>query len=276
MDAALDTGAVLYGESDLRLRSVAPSGAMPSLVSDLCAAPDAAARELLVRQALRRSGFEWLAYGTVAQHDARSVPTSFLTSYAHPQWTRHYFAEAYHEVDPRHLEAPRSSLPLVWDLQDIDTSREAAHATGRTRQFMEDFRESGIRSGVFFHLPSPAGLHERTVISLLSSVPDRAWIVDLVLGQALTLGLCVHEFMSRHVERVVSLAPSASQRPSASIRTGLSALQQEILHCLSRGESDKEIAYRLQLSSHTVDYHMRHLRWRFSVRNRVQLVNAAC
>lgn len=268
MDAGLDTNAVLYGESDLRLRGVAPNDAMPSLVADLCAAPDAAAREALVRQALRRSGFEWLAYGTVAQQGSRSVPTSFLSTYAHPQWTRHYFAEAYHEVDPRHLEAPRSSLPLVWDLQDIDSNREAAHATGRTRRFMEDFRSSGIRSGVFFHLPSPVGLHERTVISLLSSVPDRAWIVDLVLGQALTLGLCVHEFMSRHVERVASPAPS--------LRMGLSVLQQEILQCLSRGESDKEIAYRLHLSSHTVDYHMRQLRRRFSVRNRVQLVNAAC
>lgn len=267
MDAVADTDALLYGESDLRPRPIAGNSAMPGFVAELCAAPDAGAREFLVRQALRRSGFEWLAYGTVSQHAARSTPTSFFTTYAHPRWTQHYFAERYHEVDPRHLEAPRSALPLVWDLKDIDAGRSATHATGRPRRFLEDFRDSGIRSGVFFHLPSPADASERVVISLLSSVPDRAWIVDLVLGQALTLGLCLHEFLSRHVEPAVQALPPQ--------RAALSAVQQEILQCLSCGQSDKEIAHRLHLSSHAVDYHMRQLRRRFSARNRVQLVNAA-
>ena len=35
------------------------------------------------------------------------------------------------------------------------------------------------------------------------------------------------------------------------------------------------VAHERQLSPHTVDYHMRQLRRRFAVRNRVQLVNAA-
>ena len=54
----------------------------------------------------------------------------------------------------------------------------------------------------------------------------------------------------------------------------LPTTQQYILQHLLQGRSDKEIANRLDLSAHTVDYHMRQLRRRFAARNRVQLVNA--
>jgi DNA-binding CsgD family transcriptional regulator len=55
----------------------------------------------------------------------------------------------------------------------------------------------------------------------------------------------------------------------------MSDRQQSILVQLLQGRSDKEIAYRLELSAHTVDYHMRQLRRRFAARNRVQIVSAA-
>jgi DNA-binding NarL/FixJ family response regulator len=58
-------------------------------------------------------------------------------------------------------------------------------------------------------------------------------------------------------------------------RGDISARQQLILEHLQQGRSDKEIAYRMQLSTHGVDYHMRQLRRRYGARNRVQLVNAS-
>ena len=44
---------------------------------------------------------------------------------------------------------------------------------------------------------------------------------------------------------------------------------------VARGESDKRIAHHLRISSHAVDYHMRQLRSRFAVHNRVQLAQAS-
>lgn len=255
-------GVVLYTESQMRLRADAPEGGMPGLISQLRAAGSSEARERLVRSALRATGFDWLAYGTVS---ARG-PTSFLTSYAHPGWTDVYFANRYHDIDRRHHEAPRSSLPLVWSLADLDL---ASTAGPRGQRFVDDLRASGIGSGLFLHLAGPASADERTVISLQSSQAGRQWIDDQVLGQALTLALCLHEFISRHLQR-----PGAAEAIVAP-QACLSALQQEILKCLRRGQSDKQIAHGLQLSSHAVDYHMRQLRRRFAVRNRVQLANAA-
>jgi DNA-binding CsgD family transcriptional regulator len=103
------------------------------------------------------------------------------------------------------------------------------------------------------------------VISLLSRTSGSHWITDSVIGQGLILGLSVHEYVSRHT-RIVGAAGTG--------RIEISATQQDILQHLLQGRSDKEIANRLDLSSHTVDYHMRQLRRRFAARNRVQLVNA--
>jgi DNA-binding CsgD family transcriptional regulator len=55
----------------------------------------------------------------------------------------------------------------------------------------------------------------------------------------------------------------------------LSRTQRDVLRCLVRGMADKEISAHLQLSPHTVDYHLRQLRKRFGARNRVQLLLAS-
>lgn len=55
----------------------------------------------------------------------------------------------------------------------------------------------------------------------------------------------------------------------------LSPMQKRILCCLADGLSNKEIARHLLLSPYNVDYHLKRLRRRFSVHNRVQLISAA-
>jgi len=258
----------LYAEEQLvPLPPARLQGQLPGLVGELLGAGDAEGRKRVVRRALQDLGFEWMAYGTVAQQQGRAVPTRFFTSYAHAAWLKRYFAQRYHEVDSRHQDAPSSSLPLIWDLDALDRAeRQGDRPRGRQRDFLDDFRDSGIRSGLFFRLASPVRAHEHTVISLLSSKPGRAWIVDGVLGRALTLGLSVHEVLSHHLQ--------LPDDPGATVGE-MSATQLHILEELQQGRSDKEIAHRLHLSMHAVDYHMRQLRRRFAARNRVQLVNAS-
>lgn len=55
----------------------------------------------------------------------------------------------------------------------------------------------------------------------------------------------------------------------------LSPAQGDILRCVASGLSNKEIARKMLMSPYNVDYHLRCLRKRFLVRNRVQLVRAA-
>jgi len=258
-----------YAEEHLYLpRSVPPhAGGVPAIVGNLMDAPGSEARAALVRSMLHALDFDWLGYGTVAYMRGHWWPLSFFTAYANPEWTRRYFAHNYCGVDLRQQGVPASSLPLAWDVARLEAlAAEISDELSEERQrFLDDLYASGIRSGLLFRLASPTHVNQHTVISLLSRRPGSDWISDSVIGQGLILGLGVHEYVSRHT-RIVG-APGAG-------RIEISATQQDILQQLLQGRSDKEIANRLDLSSHTVDYHMRQLRRRFAARNRVQLVNA--
>lgn len=101
----------------------------------------------------------------------------------------------------------------------------------------------------------------------LSRHGDLQWATKHRIAAALLLGVCLHEFISKH-----TLPVAVSQMVA-----GISTLQARIADCVRRGFSDEEVARSLALSRRTVDYHLRALRHRFNVRNRVQLARAiAC
>ncbi|CAN7448386.1 autoinducer binding domain-containing protein [Variovorax sp. LjRoot290] len=257
-----------YSEAQLYLPQARPPHAdgAPGFVGELLDAGSIEARGDLIRAMLHAIGFEWLSYGVITQLRGQLLHLSFFTGHANPQWTERYFSQRHHEVDPRFRDAPASGLPLVWDIDRLEASSGSA---GRRQRFLADLRGSGIRSGVYFRLASPTHVNEHTVISLLSRSPGRDWITDAVVGRALVLGLSLHDYLSRHSR--LPAAPAAARAEMSA----MSATQQYVLQLLLEGCSDKEIAHRLRLSAHTVDYHMRQLRRRFAARNRVQLVNAA-
>lgn len=258
----------LYSEEQIWLPDSPPlsDGEHDGVLAALLRAGSAKAREQVVRQRLHALGFEWLAYGTVAVQGGRSKALSFFTSYANKDWVLRYFSERYHQVDSRHQSAPTSSLPLMWDADSLWKAVPDGRGTLLHRRFLEDFFASGIRSGIFFRVASPMRPGQHAVISLMSSAPQRAWIDETLAGEALMLGLNVHEYLSRYA-RLSAAQPHALAR--------ISQTQQCILEHLRQGRSDKEIANLLNLSPHAVDYHMRQLRRHFEARNRVQLVNFA-
>jgi len=238
----------------------------PSLLAALVAAETPSLRQRTVKTLLQTLGFDWLGYGRFIQAGDRVTPLSFCTTYADPKWVQHYFNESYHLVDPRLQLAPESSLPCVWTIEQLEAYEAPASLQALQQRFFSELRATGTRSGVMLGVPGLPG-HERHFISLLSSTPGSHWITDAVLGQVLTLALCLHEFYSRYTQ-----PPQAEGGRGAS---ALTPLQCEILARVARGMPDKLIASQLDLSLHNVDYHMRQLRKRFGARNRVQLMQAA-
>jgi DNA-binding CsgD family transcriptional regulator len=238
----------------------------PTLLGDLLAADDAQQRRRVVQGMLHAMGFDWLGYGRFLQRGDRTLPLSFCISYANPRWAERYFCEGYHTVDPRLHDALHSNLPCVWSIDDLMDRAPAGAPRARLLRFIADMHDSGARSGVLYRLPGEPG-QERHLVSLLSRTPGTRWIGDGLLGQVLTLALSLHEFYSRYTR-----APNAAP---LGVSVGLTRTQQEIVRCVARGMADKEISARLQMSLHNVDYHLRRLRHRFGVRNRMQLVQAA-
>lgn len=268
LDASRGVPVLLHDEPPVVEPDPTRSRLQPALLARLLTADTPALRQSAVKTLLKLLGFEWLGYGRFSRSGDRPVPLSFCTTYAHPGWAARYFAESYHRVDPRLRCIPESGLPVLWTLDELEGEAQglASHLQGLRARFFDELRATGTRSGVMMALPGLPG-RDRHVVSLLSRRPGNDWMSDAVLGQVLTLALCLHEFYSRYAP-----APPSEGRGGAA---ALTPLQCEILAGLARGLPDKLIAAQLDLSLHNVDYHMRQLRKRFGVRNRLQLAQAA-
>lgn len=266
-DTLLDPLPLLHDEPDTLLDD--PSGAWrPSLLGQLLAAADAAERRRTVRSLLQALGFRWLAYTRLGVQGERLLPQACCTSHADLDWLLRYFCASYHRVDPRLQAALQSPLPCVWSIESL---RRSADDTPLARAFVDDLQAGGARSGALLALPGDSE-HTRHVVSLTSDRDGSQWMDDALLGQVITLGLCLHELYTRHMPPPVR--PALAEAGSAAGLV-LTPLQREILDCLVLGLGDKQIAARLSMSLHNVDYHLRQLRRRFDVHNRVQLTQAA-
>ena len=261
-----DDASVLLHEAPPAPAPKAPprAGSMPAPLADLLAAGDAETRHRIVAALLRDVDHDWLVYGRLELAGDRLRPVALWTAHADADWARRYCAQAYHEVDPRLEAAAASSLPCTWTLESLHERAQDAPPRSALRRFVADLGDTGMRSGTFFMLPGE-GERRRDFMSLLSRAPAPRTMEGPLLGRVLTLGLCLHEYYTRY-----SVLPEVPE-PT----TVLTPVQREILGHVARGESDKRIAHHLRISSHAVDYHMRQLRHRFAVHNRVQLAQAS-
>lgn len=255
-------------ENMVRVPGACMHDGTPQLLAQWLAAPNARDLWQCVELALQASGFDWLSHLQLAWHAGLPVVTQMLSSHAHPRWAEQVASGEDGAHDSTLGLAAGSTLPIAWSVEDLHDRlpREVrAHAAADGEGFVHLLRHCGIHSGVLLPLPArPAGAGQALVV-LHSHRRGVAWIDDGVLTAALMLSLCLNELLSVHM----CLADQA-HRPTA-----VSPTRQEILWHLAQGQSNKQIAHRLQLSADTVKYHMRELRRHFNVRNRMQLVSTA-
>jgi DNA-binding CsgD family transcriptional regulator len=246
-DLTFDLSATRY---DNRLR----------ITNELIAAPNATARMTNVRSMLSIMGFNSLHYEARQLSGEQVAKTFFLKSYVPSQWATGYFREGFNAIDPR-IDGIRSSpAPLIWDLNSLAKAQPGNAQTPKMRQFFDDLMRHGMSSGIAFSLTVPLS-QMQIIISINSANASRDWIAPSVAGQALILGLSVHEYIKGCTAGLMQ-------------RTGiddLSDMQKHVLAGLSKGLSDKEIARRLRTTVHNIDYHLRALRRKYRVMNRAQL-----
>lgn len=237
---------------------------LPSLLDQLLDAPSAEARQQRIAAVVQSMGFDWLGFGHVHAMGDSVQPISFCTTHGDNAWQRRYLAEGYLQIDPRVRMALRSALPCVWHIDELALAGEP-HTGRKLQRLVDELRATGMHCGVMLALPS-AQPHERVIVSLLSREPELPCADDDTLfSRVLALGVCLHEYHTHYAPTADDVAPAIT----------LSATQRAVLQCLASGLADKQIADRLDLSLHAVDYHMRQLRKRFGARNRMQLVPQA-
>ena len=264
----------LYTELDLtappqRLPGTVPPPTGPALLERWLAAasPDALRRE--IADTLRTLGFDWMSLASIDWRDGTPVATRLLCSHAHARWTEAYFGEGLAWTDPRLPLALASSLPLAWSIDRPEAWLDAALATPDQLRFPALLREAGIGSGVIVQVRNTERCDERSLVSLSARRADVEWMKEPVVGRVMMFARCLHELCT--VRR--NVAP-AGDSPAANDGALASPTRREILRHLAQGRSNKQIAYRLQLSADTVKYHLRELRRHFNVRNRIELLNS--
>ena len=146
-----------------------------------------------------------------------------------------------------------SSLPLAWDLRELQDLAGAARA-----------RAAGIGSGLLVTVRRNLGTAEHAVLGLVSGRTDADWIDEATIARSLLFAHSLCGWMSEPAHEPQAAAEGALASPT----------RREILNHLVQGRSNKQIAYTLHLSAETVKYHTRELRRHFNVRNRVELVTS--
>lgn len=228
-------------------------------VDELCTARSADDRSRVVRSVVHMMGFDTLAYATVQRLPTGLEWRSVLTSYISRAWLDRYLNQNYMDVDPRLHAACESASPFVWDLDHL-AARNRSPRSEAVQSLLSDMDGQGLRSGLMFGI-NTAEPDTRAIVSLCCSNPRREGITDGIIGQALVFGLSLHEFFA------------STDHPGRTVQAehGLSNTEQQILSCVARGLSDKEIAQRLATSYHNVDYHLRAIRRKLGASNRTHL-----
>lgn len=238
----------------------------PSLgiAAALAGARTAAERNRMINGLLHLVGFSTFAYFALESHIDQVERLFLHEGFVPPTYRGDYVRQGYHEIDPRTLVARRANTPMVWDLYhlreqnvepNIDTPEHQAF-----NGFLSTMRDDGMCSGLMFAMPIP-GTRLSAFMSFTAPRRSREWITAATVEQSLSIALSVHAFASPQL--------TAASRNCAA--NALTPFERELLIGIAEGASDKEIGRRLDTSAHNVDYHLRKLRKRFGVANRIEL-----
>ncbi|MDK2125394.1 LuxR family transcriptional regulator [Parachitinimonas caeni] len=199
------------------------------------------------RQAAR-IGFEKFLYGmrSVQGNEAKD----FVFSSYPDTWRKHYDSQLYANIDPTVLHCFGSATPIIWN-PDIYTSRSQ-------KALAEEASSHGIKFGSSFPIRDRNGDLGLFSLALSTGNASARKHVGETLGAGQLLACFAHEALVN-----IRLQRLASQPKNES------PLTQRELECLkwaAEGKTAWETAQILNLSEHTVIYHIRTAAERLEVR----------
>jgi DNA-binding CsgD family transcriptional regulator len=264
---------VRYGEDDLDATTQVeapryPADTQSALLTDLTNAPDGRSRQQLVRAMLKKARFDWICYCRVRRVGDSVSHAAWFDTYSPPGWPERYERDRFFEIDPRVPFACSEDWPIAWDTDSLLRPRRGEAAETDARRFIAAASGAGLRSGVTFGIPTRKAF-EHCIVTLSSNLPTRTWVTDATIGEAYAIGIALHAFVEPRVERLLpGLLPELGT-------STLSQAQLAILRYVAQGLSNREMAERLAMSTHTIAYHLRRLETAYKAQNRVQLAYIA-
>jgi DNA-binding CsgD family transcriptional regulator len=172
-------------------------------------------------------------------------------------WVSHYKAQDYQAVDPVLLQTPLASGPLVWN--DVLSGERL---TPKQRRVLLESREAGLFNGVSIPLHGPRG--ETYVVSLAAESP----VIPRADSVPMLHLLAVRFFFAYSRARRL-------QQPTQLSAICITDRERECLTWTARGKSAWTIGKILDVSEHTVNFHLKRSMVKLGVTNRMQAVVSA-
>jgi DNA-binding CsgD family transcriptional regulator len=172
------------------------------------------------------------------------------------EWVRHYMAENYQAFDPVLLQTPLQNGPLVWDEMLI-----SGRLSPKQRRVLTESRDASLFNGVSIPLHGPRG--ETYVISLAA---ERATVPRP--EQYPELQRLAAEFLIAYPRAKLR----ETERPD---NVRITDRERECLTWTAHGKSAWTIGKILDVSEHTVNFHLKQCMAKLGVSNRMQAVVCA-
>ena len=230
----------------------------------LAHAQSTAERSRIVASLLHLTGFSTFAYFALEFAHERVESLYLHEAFTPATYRGDYVRHNHHDIDPRTLGARVQHAdrvgPAAVAPRTPRARRRPACDAGRARRLpADDARRRNVqRHHVFDGRARHAAacvheLHRAAPHARMDHAgDDRAGAVDRAVGAQVRVAAADLDVARTRGER-------------------LTPFEQELLLGIAEGASDKEIGRRLDTSAHNVDYHLRKLRKRFGVANRIQL-----
>ncbi|WP_077000740.1 autoinducer binding domain-containing protein [Variovorax sp. KK3] len=185
----------------------------------------------------RRLGFEYCSYGLRCTVPLVS-PKVFMNFNYPSGWAERYRDAGYVAVDPTVLHGQRSTAPLIWT---DSVFAETPDLWDEVRSFgvRVGWAQSSIDFGGSFGMLTLSRAQEKLDVSELTAKGERMqWLVSIA-----------HASMTR------ALSSKIFDKQSLD----LTSRETEVLKWTADGKTASEVADILSLTSHTVNFHVRHV-----------------
>ncbi|MBT3047128.1 MAG: LuxR family transcriptional regulator [gamma proteobacterium symbiont of Ctena orbiculata] len=215
-------------------------------IDDLQQAADVERLFQIYTRTVEAYGYDRVLLALISDHPRlqQSAQHGILSSYP-GAWVEYYLSQGYDKDDPVRLEAERGISPFSWN-----QLRERRELTKRQRVLFDEADEAHLHNGLGIPLHGPGGTNAGIGLASssggLSTDSPTLWTIYNLSSQFYACYWKINEKPSSRPPRVV-----------------LTPRETEILRWLASGLTKSEVADRLIISYHTVDFHTRSILQKF-------------
>lgn len=215
-----------------------------------------------VQAIITTMGFTSFGYGVTTAAHLNHDERFYYWSTTPPEWLTEYDQNSYVEIDPRVRHGWTELTPMMWD-------RSIAQGDPKTAWFLDRAATYGIGSGVDVYLRETGrakimvGFNEPPRVL----TPERRAEISERLGDYMLFGTIFHAlFLRATVERGLIATPHGLE---------LSRREIECLNLAARGQTSRDIAFKLGIAERTVSFHFSNILTKLNAMNRPEAIAKA-